>query len=160
MRFCANEEWRHQSRPGLRGHAYCTAWLHSDVLSQFGVLVLNAGAHSRSDASFAAGIRITVNALKAYPDIKIMFRTTAAGYSGCEHHFSDQPFATFDEAEAFMHAHPYYDSLSFHRQNNMAADMFRAAHFMVLIPSMLCFYDTATSFCVQVCHRFVSVLFL
>ena len=54
-----------------------------------------------------------------------------AGYAGCKDHADDPPFVTFDEAEAFIRTHPYYDGLSFHKQNDIAAELFRAADFMV-----------------------------
>ena len=115
-------------------NAYCTPWLHEDLLNSFRVLVLNSGAHFRPDASYAAGLSATVQGLARYSHLHLhtIFRTTAAGYEGCHDHADDPPFASLQQAEDFLAAHPWYNSAKFSEQNRIATDIFRGANFSVL----------------------------
>ena len=113
-------------------NALCLPWMHSDVLSRFGLVVMNTGAHFQADSLFSSGVAATVEALAAYPHLNVIFRTGVPGYSNCLKHANDPPFVELPLAEAFVEAHPWFESSSVQRQNKIAAELFEARGFAVL----------------------------
>ena len=110
------------------------------VIGQFDSIVLNAGAHLHAnvDGLYATLLRHARHAIEPHVQRRnatVFFRTTVPGHGDCM--TQTRPFASVDEAEAYVRGHPWYDGAHFSGLDAIARRIFGSQILDVYAPTLM-----------------------
>ena len=107
-----------------RHNTICRTWATAKILSTFSIIVLNTGAHYRTDENLMKEVSEAANYLKQYEKTHtIVYRNSVPGHANCE--TLTAPFHSNMEAEKWIADNPLYDYEKFKHQNILAWKLFR-----------------------------------
>ena len=115
-----------------RPDALCKPFSDADFLSQFSVVILNAGAHYQDDEKLMQTLHSAATLLSVTNNQTLLvYRNTVPGHGSCSN--ITEPFTSLQAAETWVSkSHPWFHGPFFPRQNEMAWSTFKTYGFRLL----------------------------